>query len=166
MAWSNSHRPQPHSGTNLRERSQRTAADLVVEHVQRTLIAGGRRSLGRPATVARVTVTSCKNTHNGTRMHKGHSLVQSDRSVVGGNEKKIRQGPGSRMAQTTSRLWSPLAAECFGKLCGADWSSRHTPSIHTSTLKSRPWLWNPWQASQHYVRHMSVLYCANTSDCN
>lgn len=29
MAWSNSHRPLPHSQINLRERSQRTAADLV-----------------------------------------------------------------------------------------------------------------------------------------
>lgn len=167
MAWSNSHRPLPHSQINLCESSQRTAADLVWHTrtaLNRTEAAGMLQGTSSPR---HALLSLCAKHALTPDVHTQGSLVGSVQEEHRWRKWKENMAEmKTLMAQTTSRLWSPLAAECFGKLWKADFGLRHTPSIHTQTLKSRPWLQNPWQASQHYVRHMSVLYCANRRDCN
>lgn len=73
-------------------------------------------------------------------------------------EMKRKHGEDEGRPQDFDLLWQPSVLEKRARR----W--RQTPSIHAGTLKSRPCLWNPWQASQPYVRHMSGLSCANTRD--
>lgn len=121
MAWSNSHRPLPHSEINLRERSQRTAADLVWRArtaLTHTEAAGMLQGTSSPR---HALLSLCAKHALTPGVHTRGSLVGSVQEEHRWRKWKENMAEmKTLMAQTTSRLWSPLAAECFGKLWKAD----------------------------------------------